>query len=71
MDAFTYFMMFLITITSIGSLVFIVTQSFVMNKMYEILKIQQERQAMEDEARLRARGLVDLQDASSYPLRLR
>ena len=42
-----------------------------LNKVYEMIKKQQERQDFEDEARMRARGLVDLAEHDSYPLRLR
>lgn len=65
------FLLSIMVICVIATLAFVLASSLVLNKVYEMIKKQQERQDFEDEARMRARGLVDLAEHDSYPLRLR
>lgn len=54
------------------NVIFQISQSFILIKIFEFIKTAQEEKNMEEEAKFRAKGLVDIAtEQANYPLRLR
>lgn len=64
------FVLFLLLMFAIGNLVMSVSASILLIKIFEILKTQEERHQLEEDAKRKARGLMDI-DTPQAPYNLR
>ena len=70
-SAFLYFLLLILLVVGVINLILAVSLSMVSIKMYEILKVHDEKMKLDEEAKLRARGLIDLPNAVPYDVPMR
>lgn len=64
------FVLFLLVMFAVVNLVIAIGASMLLIKIFEILKIQESRHQLEEDAKVRARGLIDI-DTPQAPYNLR
>lgn len=69
-NAMVYFISFLLILITTINLIISISTSLVLIKIFEIIKNQEERYQLEEEAKRQARGLIDV-DTPQVPYNLR